>query len=184
MKPRYPLFKAAGRLAIVAVVLIGALVGGGCNHTPPKFYTEFFLESPPGTGVEFTMPISKLVMHRQAEAFANETSVLDVAEGTIGVTVDPNQPPIRTPCILVQFDREGQRAIYQKTVAENFGKRIFMFANDIPVAVHPITQMVTEGPLFMFTEVPGTESDHAKFVAFIKDLHESALRVQEMKRKQ
>ena len=142
------------------------------------------MESPKSTGIEFTMPISKLVMHRQVESFANATNVLDVAEGTVGVTVDPNQAPIPTACILVQFDREGQRKIYQQTIAQNFGKRIFMFANGVPVAVHPITQMVTDGPLFMFTEVPGTETNHDKFVEFIKDLHESALRVQEMKRKQ
>jgi hypothetical protein len=176
--------KSAGRLATVAAIVLYGLLGGGCASTPPKFITEFYLESPKGTGIEFTMPISKLVMHRQVDPFTNATNVLDVSEGTIGVTVDPNQPPVPTPCILVQFDREGQRKIYQQTIAENFGKRIFMFANGVPVAVHPITAMVTDGPLFMFTEVPGTETSHDKFVEFIKDLHESALRVQEMKRKQ
>lgn len=178
------LMKWPSRMRVLAGFVLFGLAGGGCSSTPPKYVTTFYMESPTGTGVDFVLPGSQIKMHRQAEPFVNATSVLDIQEGQVGVTVDPNQAPIPTPCFLVYFDREGTRDIYTHTVAENYGKRIFMFANDIPLAVFPIDQMVTNGVLFMFPELPGKDANHAKFEELVKDLHESSLRVQELKRRQ
>jgi len=186
----FPANQNTGRAFRLAALALFGLLGGGCaTSAQPKLLTEFYLSSPAGTGVELTLPNSQLVQHRQADPFLNEANVLHVLAGTIDMNASPNSAAITVPCIWVYFDREGLRQIQMHTIAENFGKKIYMFAAEankppVPVAVHPITQTIADGPLMMFLEVPGAQDDPKKFSAYVADLEESAQRVQAIKRKQ
>jgi hypothetical protein len=175
----------------LAAILLLALVSAGCNATgpQPKLVLEFYLETAADAGGEkFALQDTGQVKYRKGEPFLTMANVVDVQPGTVDVVLTDNQVQ-KTPCVFFSLNREGQRQLEFATASSNFGKKIFLFAADIsggdpskyeekPIAVRPIDQMITSGPLFMFLALPDMRTDRTKFEAYVAELKESVDRFQ------
>jgi hypothetical protein len=158
----------------LVALLLAALFGASCNTNskPPKYFVQFYMESPGTSGVPFTLPESGLKYYRKPQPFLTAADVLWVEQGFVDVGTT------RTVCVFFQFTVQGTHELDMQT-AENVGRKIFLFTNDKPAGVRFIDQGIQNGRLFMFVEV----SDPKKFEEFVKDLQDSQKIVLDVKKK-
>lgn len=174
MSTPIPLFRCFGHaLALVALCFV-AVSGASCKSTtkPPKYFIQFYMESPGDTGVAFTLPESGLKFYRKPQPFLTAADVNWIQPGFVDVGTS------RTVCIFIQFDVRGTHELDQQT-GENIGRKIFLFANDKPMGVRFLDRGIQDGRMFMFVEV----SDPKKFEEFVKDLQDSQQTILDVKKK-
>lgn len=174
MSLRFLSFGRFWRAAVAVVLGVVALSSASCSttSTPPKYFTQFYMEAAGQSGVAFTLPVSGLEFRRQPQPFLTAADVLWVQPGSVNVQGVPNA------CVFFQFTIQGQHELYIHT-GNNVGRRIFLFANDKPIAVRYIDQVLQTEPLFMFLEA----SDEKAFTALVTDLQDSQKQVLALKKK-
>ncbi len=171
-------------------LLLAVVFGGSCSAVPqpPTFVFDFHTEAPPGTGVTLNLPVTQEIKYCQSEPFLDETNVVDVKLGTIDIALGDNQT-MHKQCALFYFNREGNRQMELQTQSDNFGKKIYLLATDQApgghdkyIGVRPIDQTFTDGPFFMFLEIPGADADPTKLSAVIDRMKASADQAQKVKK--
>ncbi len=199
----------------LAALLWAALSAGSCSTGPqlPDLLFDFHMETPAGSGMAFTLPVTQQVKYCKADAFVTEANVVDVKGGTIDVPLGDNQF-VNTRCVFFYFDREGERLLELHTTSSDIGKKIYLFVNAKPVGARLIDQTIsgeestaapidvtsvasaavanrtaaestsTNGALFMFLEIPDVNTDQAKFDAYVADLKKSVVAYQKFKKSQ
>jgi hypothetical protein len=178
-----PAISSLARTLGIASTMLVALFGGSCKSMEaPTLVFDFHLEVATGTGTLLTLPVT-------GHPFLDESDVTDVKAGTIDVSMGEDVPPLRQRCVYFYFDRAGERQLELHTPPDSFGKKIFLLASGIAagepakfVGVRPIDQTISDGPLFMFLEVPGADKDPAKFDALVADLKKSVDQFQKAKK--
>lgn len=144
---------------VIALTLVGGMTS--CRKEQPKMICHFYMESNPGFQDVFTrkvtLPATGQDVTIASKPFLQSGDVLklDLAQVTL-----PDGSPLVG--FLFQFSEKGTRELFRQT-ANNQGKRIFLLVNNQVVGVRPIDVPISDGQLFMISEIP--ESELPSFVA-------------------
>ncbi len=167
-------FRRLWRVPVLAALALFALAGSSCNTKgePPKYFIQFYMETPTQSGLAFSLPESGLQYYRQPQPFLTARDVLWIQPGSVDVA------GTRTICVFFQFNVQGTHQLDIVT-SENVGRKIFLFANDKPIGVRYVDQSIHNGQLFVIVEA----ADAKKFEELVKDLQDSQQQVLALKKK-
>lgn len=136
------------------VALLAALVVSGCQTKDPvaqaldqPLVARFYLEAKPGEqGTQVQMPVSKvqLVVNPKPVLVEYDIANLEFAKVSLGW------------CLYFQFTPAAARDLYRLTAA-NPRRRLVLMLNDTPVGIRPIDQVISDGVLLTFVELPDEE---------------------------
>jgi len=136
----------------LSAALLAFLVLSGCRTPEPSpldqpLLARFFLEAAPGTpAVAVQMPVSKVLLNINPKPVLVEYDVASVEFTKVSLGW----------CLFFRFTPAAARDLYRLTAA-NPGKRLVLTLNDNPVAVRPIDQVIPDGNLLTFVELPSDQ---------------------------
>jgi hypothetical protein len=128
------------------------LLVSGCQTPEPSPLDEplvarFFLEVRPGTpGVTVQLPISKVLVNINPKPVLVESDIANVEFAKVDLGW----------CLYFRFTSAAARDLYRLTAA-NPGGRLVLTLNDTPVGVRPIDQVIADGNLLTFVELPNEQ---------------------------
>jgi hypothetical protein len=134
------------------VVLLAVLVVSGCHSSGPSPLDEplvarFFLEARPGAPAQtIQLPVSRVLVNINPKPVLVEYDITDVEFAKVDLGW----------CLYFQFTPAAARALYQLTSA-NVGGRLVLTLNDTPVGARPIDQVIADGRLLTFVELPSDQ---------------------------
>jgi hypothetical protein len=138
------------RLRLFALLAI--LVVSGCQHPAPSPLDEpliarFFLEARPGTpAVTVQLPVSRTLVNINPKPVLVEYDIASVEFAKVDLGW----------CLYFRFTPAAARDLYRITSA-NPGGRLILTLNDTPVGARPIDQVIADGNLLTFVELPSDQ---------------------------
>ncbi|MSU46284.1 MAG: hypothetical protein EXS42_03960 [Lacunisphaera sp.] len=140
-------FRPLPLLALLTVLLVT-----GCQTPQPSPLDEplvarFFLEARPGTaGVPVQLPVSRITLQVNPKPVLVEYDIVQVGL----VRVDLGW------CLQFQFTPAAARDLHRLSVSA-LGRRLVLTLNDTPIGARRIDQLIGEGALLIFVEVPDAD---------------------------
>lgn len=131
---------------VFATVLTILLVSGCASRKPPSIPVQFFLEVnyPTEENMDYTAKQLLSRIGAKPVILGSEITAVDL------VRVDSGM------CLLFQVNTQAAFRLYNVT-AQNLGKRLILVANDEPIGVRYIDEIIQNGRLFTFVELPDSE---------------------------
>jgi hypothetical protein len=132
--------------------LLAALFLTGCQTSEPSpldqpLVARFFLEARPGApAVPMQVPVSKTLINVNPKPVLVEYDIANVEFAKVALGW----------CLYFQFTPAASRDLYRLT-SVNPGARLVLTLNDTPVGVRPIDQVVADGNLLTFVELPADQ---------------------------
>ena len=139
------------RLRLIAALGM-ILAFAGCESTAPSpldqpLIARFYLEARPGTpGVTVQLPVSKTTLTINPKPVLAEYDIANVEFAKVSLGW----------CLYFQFNQAAARDLYGLTSA-NLGGRLVLMLNDTPVGARPIDQVIADGNLLTFVELPNEQ---------------------------
>ncbi len=139
------------RLRLIAALCV-VLAAAGCQTSEPSpldqpLIARFYLEARPGTpGVTVQLPVSKTLLNINPKPVLVETDLANVEFAKVSLGW----------CLYFQFNAAAARDLYRLTSA-NQGGRLVLTLNDTPVGARPIDQVIADGNLLTFVELPNEQ---------------------------
>jgi hypothetical protein len=139
------------RLRLFAALCV-LLAAAGCQTSEPSpldqpLYARFYLEARPGeAGVTVQLPVSKTLLSIVPKPVLVEQDLANVEFAKVDLGW----------CLYFQFNQAAARDLYRLTAA-NPGRRLVLTLNDTPVGARPIDQVIADGNLLTFVELPNDQ---------------------------
>ena len=133
------------------MVLVVSLVISGCGSAPSPLdqplIARFYLEAKPGvSAMPLQMPVSRTLVNVNPQPVLTEHDIANVEIAKVALGW----------CLYFQFNPAATRDLYRLTSA-NPGARLVLTLNDTPVGVRPIDQIIADGNLLTFVELPNDQ---------------------------
>ncbi|HEX7630787.1 MAG TPA: hypothetical protein VF388_01535 [Lacunisphaera sp.] len=133
------------------MVLVVSLVISGCGSAPSPLdqplIARFYLEAKPGvSAMPLQMPVSRTLVNVNPQPVLTEHDIANVEFAKVALGW----------CLYFQFNPAATRDLYRLTSA-NPGARLVLTLNDTPVGVRPIDQIIADGNLLTFVELPNDQ---------------------------
>ncbi len=108
---------------------------------------RFFVEVRPGTpGLTVQLPVSRTMVTINPKPVLVETDITNVEFTKVDLGW----------CLYFQLTPAAGRDLYRLTAA-NLGGRLVLTLNDTPVGARPIDQVIADGRLLTFVELPNED---------------------------
>lgn len=134
------------------VALLALLVVSGCQSKGPSPMDEplvarFFMEVRPGTpGMTVQLPVSRTLVNINPKPVLSEYDIANVEFTKVDLGW----------CLFFQFTPTAARDLHRLTSA-NLGGRLVLTLNDTPVGARQIDQVIADGRLLTFVELPSED---------------------------
>ena len=133
-------------------ILLAAFATSGCQTAEPSpldqpLIARFFLEAVPGTqAVAVQLPVSKTLININPKPVLVEYDIANVEFAKVALGW----------CLYFQFTPAAARDLYRLT-STHPGARLVLTFNDTPVGVRPLDQVIADGNLLTFVELPADQ---------------------------
>jgi hypothetical protein len=138
------------RLRLFPLLVVLAICG--CQSQAPSpldqpLVARFYLEARPGTpATTVQLPVSRTLVNISPKPVLVEYDIADVEFAKVDLGW----------CLYFQFTPAAARDLYRLTSA-NPGGRLVLTLNDTPVGARPIDQVIADGRLLTFVELPNEQ---------------------------
>lgn len=131
----------------LVTALFGLLLFTGCaSRKPPSIPVQFYVEVNYPTEENQNYTAKQLLSRIGANPVIVGSEILAVDL----VRVDAGM------CLLFQLNTQASFRLYNIT-AQNLGKRLILVINDEPIGVRHIDEIISNGRLFTFVDIPDNE---------------------------
>lgn len=132
---------------VLVTALFSLLLFSGCaSRKPPSIPVQFY--------VEVNYPTEEN-QHYTAKQLLSRIGANPVIVGSEILAVDLVRVDLGM-CLLFQLNTQASFRLYNIT-AQNLGKRLILVINDEPVGVRNIDEIISNGRLFTFLDLPDSE---------------------------